>query len=105
MQAAIHSSPHLLGQLLAKLGEQHPELLKNLLEQVGTDAKPSKFPPLHLETRDAVDTATAAHHLNRTPQTLRCWACEENGPIRPFRINGRLAWKTSDIRRALGVAQ
>ena len=29
------------------------------------------FPPLDSETRAGVDTATAAHHLNREPQTLR----------------------------------
>lgn len=63
-----------------------------------------KFPPLHLETRPAVDTATAAYHLNRRPQTLRAWACKENGPLRPVRVHGRLAWSVSDIVRLLGVA-
>lgn len=62
-----------------------------------------KFPPLHLETRPAVDTATAAYHLNRRPQTLRCWAAFESGPLRPLRVNGRLAWPTAEIRRLLGV--
>jgi hypothetical protein len=63
----------------------------------------SNFAPLDRETRTAVDTATAAFHLNRQPQTLRGWACLENGPLRPMRINGRLAWKTEDLRRVLGV--
>jgi hypothetical protein len=62
------------------------------------------FIPLHLEPRSAVDTATAAHHLNRQPQTLRGWACLGSGPIRPVRVHGRLAWKVADIRRLLGVA-
>ena len=62
------------------------------------------FPPLDLETRPAVDTAAAAHYLNRQPQTLRAWACLENGPVRPLRIHGRLAWPTAQIRRLLGVA-
>ena len=62
------------------------------------------FTPLALETRPAVDTAAAAHYLSRRPQTLRGWACLENGPLRPIRINGRLAWKTADLRRLLGVA-
>ncbi|MCA9367680.1 helix-turn-helix domain-containing protein [Candidatus Kaiserbacteria bacterium] len=44
-----------------------------------------------------VTTNEAANWLNRKPQTLRKWACLENGPIRPIRINGRLAWRVADI--------
>ena len=55
------------------------------------------------ETRAAVDTATAAFHLNRRPQTLRAWACRESGPLRPLRINGRLAWPVAELKRVLGV--
>jgi len=62
------------------------------------------FPKLEDLTRPTVETASAAHYLNRRPQTLRGWACLENGPLRPVRINGRLAWKVSDLRRVLGVA-
>lgn len=65
--------------------------------------EPPKFPPLEFENRPAVDTATAAHYLNRMPQTLRGWACKENGPLRPIRINGRLGWQTAELRRLLGV--
>lgn len=61
------------------------------------------FVSLDRETRAAVDTATAAYHLNHQPQTLRAWACLENGPLRPVRVHGRLAWKTEDLRRVLGV--
>lgn len=61
----------------------------------------NQFIPLELETRPAIPTAAAAYHLNRKPQTLRVWACEENGPIRPIRINGRLAWPVSAIRGLL----
>jgi hypothetical protein len=61
------------------------------------------FPPLERETRAAVDTETAAYHLSREPQTLRVWACKENGPIRPLRVHGRLAWPTAEIRRLLGM--
>ncbi|MFM0263120.1 DNA-binding protein [Paraburkholderia sediminicola] len=43
-------------------------------------------------------TAEAAAAINRKPQTLRRWACLENGPIRPIRINGRLAWRVSDLK-------
>ena len=63
------------------------------------------FPPLEAVTRPAVDTAAAAHYLNRRPQTLRGWACLETFPagLRPIRVNGRLAWPVAGIRRALGV--
>ncbi len=63
------------------------------------------FTPLERETRAALDTESAAHHLNREPQTLRVWACRQSGPIRPLRIHGRLAWPTDAIRQLLGVAQ
>ena len=63
------------------------------------------FESLDHETRTAVDTETAAHHLNRKPQTLRGWACRDDGPLRPMRIKGRLAWPTAEIRRLLGVTQ
>jgi hypothetical protein len=58
---------------------------------------------LTAETRAAVDTETAAYHLNRKPQTLRCWAVYESGPVRPFRVHGRLAWPVAALRRVLGV--
>jgi len=59
------------------------------------------FTPLESETRTAIPTEDAAYHLNRKSQTLRAWACLENGAIRPVRINGRLAWKVSDIKALL----
>lgn len=61
----------------------------------------NQFTPLALETRTAISTDAAAHHLNRRPQTLRAWASTEAGPIRPIRINGRLAWPVSAIRNLL----
>lgn len=64
----------------------------------------NEFTPLDLETRTAVDTETAAHHLSRKPQTLRSWACLGSGPIRPIRINGRLGWPVAELRRLLEVA-
>ena len=63
------------------------------------------FTPLALETRMAIPTDAAAHHLNRQPQTLRAWACLENGPLRPIRINGRLAWPVAGIRALLNGGQ
>lgn len=58
---------------------------------------------LQQEVRAAVTTREASIHLNRAQQTLRLWACQENGPIRPIRINGRLAWPVAELRRVLGV--
>ena len=51
--------------------------------------------------RPTLTTAEAAKALNRAPQTLRTWACFENGPIRPVRINGRLAWPADEIAQLL----
>lgn len=59
--------------------------------------------PLDQETRSALPTPEAAFHLNRAQQTLRLWAMRENGPIRPIRVNGRLAWPVSELRRILQV--
>jgi hypothetical protein len=59
------------------------------------------FPPLDTEIRSHVDTSCAAFHLSRRTQTLRAWACLENGPLRPIRIMNRLAWPVADIRRLL----
>jgi len=59
------------------------------------------FLPLELETRSHVETACAAFHLMRRPQTMRAYACLENGPIRPIRINGRLGWPVAAIRALL----
>lgn len=82
MQTATHHSPE------ARQGATAPAVV-----------------PLELETRTALPTAEAARQLGRQPQTLRGWACLENGPLRPLRINGRLAWRTADIKSLLGVAQ
>ncbi len=59
------------------------------------------FPPLEQVTRPTVPTDAAAHYLNRQPQTLRAWACLENGAMRPVRINGRLAWNVAEIKTLL----
>lgn len=54
---------------------------------------------LAIESRSVIDTNAAAFHLGRKPQTLRKWACHEDGPLRPIRIHGRLAWQVADIKR------
>ncbi len=61
----------------------------------------NQFTPLEQVTRPTVTTADAAYYLNRRPQTLRAWACLENGALRPIRINGRLAWPVAAIRSLL----
>lgn len=67
-------------------------------------ANPTRFvTPLERETRAALPTPEAAFHLNRAQQTLRLWAMRENGPLRPIRIHGRLAWPVSELRRILNV--
>lgn len=60
-------------------------------------ATKSTHPPLPA----VMTTNDAAPFINRRPQTLRKWACLENGPIRPIRINGRLAWRVSDLQMLL----
>ena len=63
--------------------------------------QPRCFPALQTIIRPTVPTDAAAYYLNRQPQTLRAWACLENGPIRPVRINGRLAWRVSELQALL----
>lgn len=67
-------------------------------------AKTVQLTPLALEKRVALPTHEAAAQLNRAQQTLRLWAMREDGPIRPLRINGRLAWPVAELRRVLGMA-
>lgn len=65
----------------------------------------SMYPPLAQVQRTHVDTAAAAHYLNRRPQTLRGWHCHGAYPqgLRPLSLNGRLAWPVADIKRILGA--
>lgn len=66
---------------------------------------PQSFPDLLVEKRPYANTETAAYWVGRSPQTLRTWACRDNGPLRPIRIHGRLAWPVADIKRLLGVVE
>jgi len=63
-----------------------------------------QFPPLEKQIRSHVNTEEAAYYLGRKPQTLRSWACFENGPILPIRINKRLAWSVQDIKKILKIS-
>ncbi len=56
--------------------------------------------PPHLKI---VPTNKAAKILDRKPQTLRVWACYQNGPINPVRVNGRLGWRVSDLVKVLEI--
>ena len=64
----------------------------------------AQYLPLEQVTRPNLTTAETAHYLNRRPQTLRGWACLENGPLRPRRIGGLLAWSTAEVKALAGVA-
>jgi hypothetical protein len=65
---------------------------------------PPNIHPLATETRATLPTPEAAFHLNRAQQTLRLWAMRQDGPVRPLRVNGRLAWPVASLKRVLGVA-
>ena len=61
--------------------------------------------PLAQETRATLPTSEAAYHLNRAQQTLRLWAMRDSiAPLRPLRVNGRLAWRVSDLKRLMGLS-
>lgn len=62
------------------------------------------FPALALVNKPNLTTAETAYYLNRRPQTLRGWACLENGPLRPSRIGGLLAWNTATVKALAGVS-
>lgn len=60
------------------------------------------YPALELETRTHVGTDQAAYYCLRRPQTMRAWQnLQPLGVPRAEKINGRLAWKISDIRTFL----
>ena len=67
------------------------------------DKMKDSYTPLSQEQRTTVETACAAWHLGRRPQTLRIWACKGDGPLKPIQINGRLHWRVYDIKRLLGA--
>jgi hypothetical protein len=75
----------------------------NVSNQVSSTKPTTIYPSIDTVTRQTVDTACAAYWMNRKPQTLRAWACLENGPIRPIRVNGRLAWSVKEIRSMMST--
>lgn len=73
-------------------------------EATGQQQFTAQYLPLAQVSRPNLTTAEAAYYLNRRPQTLRGWACLENGPLRPTRIGGLLAWSTASVKALAGVA-
>ena len=63
----------------------------------------AQFLPLEQVTKPNLTTTECAWYLNRRPQTLRQWACLENGPLRPTRIGGLLAWSTATVKALAGI--
>ena len=63
----------------------------------------AQYLPLESVNKPNLTTAECAFYLNRQPQTLRGWACHENGPLRPARIGGLLAWSTATVKELTGV--
>lgn len=79
---------------------------KSVLDAVRPPTTCPIFEPLNPDQRyttlpAVLSTQDAAAFINRRPQTLRKWSCLENGPLRPIRINGRLAWRVSDLSALL----
>lgn len=102
MHAFLNQQPPdiqaLFNQFLAQLPATQIEPL---------NGKSNGPPDLRTEQRTHVDTATAAHYLNRRPQTLRGWHCHGEFPtdgLRPLVINSRLAWNVTAIKSVMGVA-
>jgi len=77
--------------------------IQKMRETSAPKQSPVPFPPIEQVNRPNVPTEQAAYYLDRKQQTLRAWACNEDGPLQPIRINGRLAWPVSLLRRVLGV--
>ena len=48
---------------------------------------------------EMLGTVEAARFLGRSPQTLRQWACEGRGPIKPVKMFGRLLWPKDELLR------
>lgn len=65
--------------------------------------QPNNYPPIELQTKPILTTKEAAYYMNRAVQTLRIWACKETGPIAPIHMGGPLGWKTSEVRKIIGI--
>jgi hypothetical protein len=79
---------------------------KEALQPIQPNAPPHvpPYPPLALVTKPNLTMADLGYYLDRRPQTCRSWASLENGPLRPKRIGGLLAWSTTQVKALAGVA-
>lgn len=91
-----------VNQVIAPSLEAETRLARTVTHNAYHSADHQHFPPLEQVNSPTVSTAQASFYMNRKPQTLRAWACLENGPLRPVRVNGRLAWSVAEIRRVMG---
>lgn len=73
--------------------------------QARANERQEQHPPIDEVTSPIVNTVAAAYYLNRSPQTLRLWACKGTGPVKPIHINGRLGWRVEDLRRITSEAE
>ena len=62
------------------------------------------YEPVGNVNRPTVSTARAAFYLDRKVDTLQKWARYGKGPIKPIRVNNRLAWPVDQLKQLLGVA-
>ena len=58
-------------------------------------------PEINLDLPRYVSTKVAAAYLGRKPATLHAWSHLKVGPLAPIKINGRLAWRWSDLKALL----
>jgi hypothetical protein len=84
--------------------QTQPISIQSMREATAPHPFTPPFPPLALVNKPNLTTAETAYYLNRRPQTLRGWACLENGPLRPNRIGGLLAWNTTTVKALAGVS-
>jgi excisionase family DNA binding protein len=86
------------------------DLYQSLTAKIEATSKVADGPiPLTLGSSGvaaSLTTEECAIALGLRPQTLRKWACKEDGPIRPVRVGRRLAWSVADVRALLaGVVE
>ena len=77
--------------------------------QIDTDVSHNRLlnrqhPPLEEIQQPLLDTKAAAYYLMAQEQTMRSWAARGTGPLKPVRIGGRLRWRTSDVKKLVGIA-
>jgi hypothetical protein len=102
--AALHEAASLISSLEVRIQQLEAATVALApLPVLAPDLQPARQqqPEIDAESRTHVTTSVAARWLNRQPQTLRKWACHNNGPLQPVRINGRLAWAVAEIRNIL----